>query len=238
MTAVDFWDRIYQEREFSANASEAYLRALQSAVSYFGNIHGSTIVDLGCGAGVTSIFLAKQGANVISIDNSEAAIARLRQTCKKAAIDNLRAYCMPASEIRKIPEFDFIFGSMILHHIEPFAEFAEALQERLKVKGFFWENNASSELLIWFRNHIVGKFGVPKYGDSQEFPLTRQEVAELGKRFKVEIEYPEMYYWRMVSGYLLKGKLARLTALLDELFYRHKLFLRHSYRQYLRISVR
>ena len=58
------------------------------------------------------------------------------------------------------------------------------------------------------------------------------------KRFDVDIEYPEMVYWRLASGYLLKGKLAGMMTLLDNLFYRHKLFLRWSYRQYVKISVR
>jgi SAM-dependent methyltransferase len=237
MTSVDFWERIYQKTGYSANVTEGHLRALQSAMSYFGDIAGRTIVDLGCGAGGTSIFLARQGANVISIDNSEAAITKLKESCRSAAIDNLQAHCLSASEIIRIPDFDFIFGSMILHHVEPFPAFAQGLQARLKVKGFFWENNAASRLLVWFRNNIVGKFGIPKYGDSREFPLTPDEVDELRKRFDVEIEYPEMFYWRLASGYLFKGKLVDMTARLDDLFYRHKLFLRYSYRQYVKISV-
>jgi SAM-dependent methyltransferase len=237
MSSVDFWEGIYQKTGSSPNVSGGYLRALEAALSYFGDITGRTIVDLGCGAGGTSIFLARQGANVISIDNSAAAIAKLKENCKSAAIDNLQAHCLSANEIMRIPDFDFIFGSMILHHVEPFPEFAQALKARLKVKGFFWENNASSRLLVWFRNNIVGKFGIPKYGDNQEFPLTPAEVDELRKRFDVEIEYPEMCYWRLASGYLLKGKLADLTTLLDDFFYRHKVLLRYSYRQYVKISV-
>jgi SAM-dependent methyltransferase len=237
MRSVDFWERIYQQTEYSTNVTEGYLRALECALSYFGDITGKTIVDLGCGAGGTSLFLASQGANVISIDSSEAAIAKLKESCKSAAIENLQAYCLSASEIMSIPDFDFIFGSMILHHVEPFPEFARGLQARLKGKGFFWENNASSPLLVWFRNNIVGKFGIPKYGDNQEFPLTPDEVDELRKGFDVEIEFPEMCFWRLASGYLLKGRLAGITTLLDDLFYRHKVLLRYSYRQYIKISV-
>jgi hypothetical protein len=39
-------------------------------------------------------------------------------------------------------------------------------------RGFFWENNARIKSMIWFRQNIVGKLWVPKFGDSEEFPLT------------------------------------------------------------------
>jgi SAM-dependent methyltransferase len=237
MTTVEFWDKIYKETEYSGNVTNDYLQALDAAISYFGDVAGKTVVDLGCGVGATSIFLARQGANVISIDNSEAAISKLKAKCKSAGIDNVQAFCISANDLAKVPDFDFIFGSMILHHIEPFPEFAERLRAKLKRKGFFWENNAASGLLVWFRNNITGKFGVPKRGDNEEFPLTPQEIDELRARFDVEIEYPEMLFWRLASYYLFKNKLLSATTSLDKFFYKHQLFLPFSYRQYVKISV-
>jgi hypothetical protein len=60
MTSVEFWDAIYREKEFSGNMSKGYLRALELAISYFGDITGKTAVNLGCWTGSTFIFLARR----------------------------------------------------------------------------------------------------------------------------------------------------------------------------------
>jgi 2-polyprenyl-3-methyl-5-hydroxy-6-metoxy-1,4-benzoquinol methylase len=237
MTSVQFWDNIYNGTTSSESVTTDYLRALDSAISYFGDIAGKMVVDLGCGAGGTSIFLAKRGANVIAVDNSDAAIRKVRERSRLAGVHNLQAVCLSAADIKWLPDFDFIFGSMVLHHIEPFPEFAEALRTKLKGKGFFWENNAASRVLVWFRNHIVGRLGVPKHGDSDEFPLTPQEVDELRKRFIVEVEYPEMMLWRLLSWYLFNNRLLSVTERLDRIFYKNRILLAYSYRQYVKISV-
>ena len=65
-----------------------------------------------------------------------------------------------------------------------------ALRRTLKPNGkaFFYENNAASDLLIWFRNNLVGKLGVPKYGDKDESPLAPQEIDLLRRSFSVRIQ--------------------------------------------------
>jgi len=104
--------------------------------------------------------------------------------------------CASALALDDIEQVDFVFGSMILHHIEPFEQFANQLRRVLKPggKAFFFENSAASRLLVWFRQNIVGKLWVPKYGDKDEFPLMPQEIDQLRKRFQVMIIYPEMVF--------------------------------------------
>jgi hypothetical protein len=53
-------------------------------------------------------------------------------------------------------------------------------------KSFFYENNGSSRLLLWFRDHAVaGRLWIPKKGDADEEPLTPHEVAILEQYFSV-----------------------------------------------------
>ena len=128
-----------------------------------------------------------------------------------------------------------VFGSMILHHLEPFAEFAARLRRAMppQAKAFFWENNARSRLLIWFRNHVIGKLWIPKHGDPDEHPLTPCEVDELRKRFELDVEYPELALFRMIPLYLLRGRCMPPFAWLDRVCYRLPAIRRYSYRQYL-----
>jgi SAM-dependent methyltransferase len=242
MQATEFWDNI-----FSKGQESIYSRVelpdlndpiLQKALEYFGNIKNKTIIDLGCGRGSTSLFFAHGGANVISVDSSGKAIENLSEYCKNKSISNITPIKLSAQEINTLKKADYIFGSMILHHIEPFNEFSKILRDTLKPKGkgFFWENNAQSGIMIWFRKNIVGKLWIPKNGDPDEFPLTLNEVDELRKYFDVKIEYPELVYFRMISSYLFRGHLMKPFQMFDDYFFRFKKFRKYSYRQYLFLS--
>jgi 2-polyprenyl-3-methyl-5-hydroxy-6-metoxy-1,4-benzoquinol methylase len=239
MQATEFWDRIFskgQEDNYSrVEMPDLNDPVLQRAMEHFGSVENKTVVDLGCGRGATSLFFAYHGANVISVDLSEVAIKNLSAYCKNNHILNITPIAMPAQEISTLEKADFIFGSMILHHIEPFEKFSKDLKEIINPngKGFFWENNARSKTMIWFRQNLVGKFWIPKYGDADEFPLTPAEVNELQKYFHVEIEYPELVFFRKISWYLLRGHCSSLCQMLDNYFFKYPTFRKYSYSQYL-----
>lgn len=242
MQTSEFWDSIFsrgQEGNYSrVEMPDLDDPILQRALEHFGHIENKTLIDLGCGRGATSLFFAHCGANVVSVDLSEKAINNLSKYCQDNSISNINPIKMSAQEIFKLGKADLIFGSMILHHIEPFSEFAGILRGVIKQggKGFFSENNAQSKIMIWFRKNIVGKLWVPKYGDPDEFPLTPREVDEIRKYFQVEIEYPELLYFRQVSLYLLCGHLRKPFQMLDKHFYKYSALRKYSYRQYLCLS--
>lgn len=242
MGAEEFWDQIFskvQEGGYSrVEAPDLNDPILQRAMEHFGSVEGKTIIDLGCGRGATSLFFAYYGANVISVDSSEKAIENLSKYCQDNSINNVTPEKISAQEILDLRKVDFIFGSMILHHIEPFDEFAKTLRTAIKTggKGFFWENNARSKTLIWFRQNVVGKLWVPKYGDPDEFPLTTAEVDQLREHFHVEVEYPELHLFRLVSAYLLRGHFRKPCQLLDHYLYGYPRLRQYSYRQYICLS--
>ncbi len=243
MTSVEFWDRIFREGDRTAYSRVAMPEqddpVLQAACKHFGDVQGKTLVDLGCGNGAASLFFASRGANVLSIDASVNAIRNLTDFCAQHDIQNVKPFPMRAEDIRNLERVHFVFGSMILHHIEPFATFASTLASVLLPggKGFFWENNASSDILIWFRKHVVGRWWVPKFGDDQEFPLTRSEIESLRQHFRVEVEYPELYYFRLASDYLLRGHLKAPFHWLDRVCYPIPWLRRRSYRQYVYLAA-
>jgi 2-polyprenyl-3-methyl-5-hydroxy-6-metoxy-1,4-benzoquinol methylase len=236
---TDFWDRLYShDPAYSAETNAERNQALKDAVAYFGDLNGKTVVDIGCGIGDTTIAFARCGARVIAVDTSAAGIEALKARCSKEGVDkSVEAVVCDAMAIDTLGEVDFVFGSMILHHLEPFERFPPALRKVLKAggKAFFWENNAASDLLIWFRTHVVGKLWVPKYGDPHEFPLTPAEVGLIRKELDVDVVYPRMIFFTLVSEYLLRGRVRAPFAALDSWLFKKKLLTRYSYRQYLYI---
>jgi 2-polyprenyl-3-methyl-5-hydroxy-6-metoxy-1,4-benzoquinol methylase len=236
--SVAFWDRFY-ETPYSRELTSGVQRALHAACSYFQPQHGQRILDIGCGAGATSIFWARTGAKVTAIDTSTTAIEALCGRCHELGIENVTPLVGNAMRIEEFGEFDFVFGSMILHHLEPFRDFAAALRRTLPVNGkaFFYENNAASDVLVWFRNKVVGKFWVPKYGDKDEFPLTLQEIRTLRELFNVDIQYPEMMFFQLASTYLFKERFGSEMQAVDNFLYKRKVGVKYSYRQYVLLET-
>jgi 2-polyprenyl-3-methyl-5-hydroxy-6-metoxy-1,4-benzoquinol methylase len=161
MDATQFWDNI-----FAQSARAEYSRVempdrtnpvLRRAVRHFGDVRGRRLIDLGCGRGASSLYFASLGAEVISVDLSAVAVRNLQEYCASHDVRNVRPVRLSALELRSLGTVDFVFGSMILHHIEPFVRMADALRAVLPAGGraFFWENNARSSLMIWFRQHVV-----------------------------------------------------------------------------------
>ena len=242
MDAADFWDNI-----FAQGAQAEYSRVdmpsrsdpiLRRAARHFGDVRGRRLIDLGCGRGASSLYFASLGATVISVDLSGVAVRNLQKYCRDHDVKNVTPVELSALELSSLGCVDFVFGSMILHHIEPFSQFAPQLRAVLRAggKAFFWENNARSSLMIWFREHLVGRLWVPKHGDPDEFPLTPQEVDQLRELFAVEVEYPDLVLFRMISRYLLRGHCMRPFEALDRYGYRFAALRKYSYQQYLCLS--
>ena len=124
----------------------------------------------------------------------EVAIRNLTQFCETEGIDSIEGRVMSAMDIDQLGPQDLVYGSLILHHLEPFDRFARTLRAAIRPggKGYFYENNAASRTMVWFRRHVVGKLWVPKHGDDDEFPLEPHEVDELRKHFTVEQSFPEL----------------------------------------------
>lgn len=234
-----YWDEVYAtDPLYSKELRPDALEAVHAAADWFGDLSGKTVLDLGCGAGATSLILAELGANVVSVDASPVAIASLESRARARGLDAIRPVVCDAMTIDSLGPVDFVYGAMILHHLEPFKDFCQALRRALKPGGraFFWENNAASDLLLWAREHIVGKLWVPKYGDPHEFPLTPSEIAMLRDVFDVRVTHPRMEFLSLISLYILRGRLEKPFAAMDEFLYRHDIGRRYSYQQYVAIQ--
>jgi 2-polyprenyl-3-methyl-5-hydroxy-6-metoxy-1,4-benzoquinol methylase len=227
----EHWENVY--RHWPLSMVEDDDPVAQAALAHFGDVRGQRLLDLGAGRGEFTLFFAQRGAQVVALDQSQVAIDELRVACREAGIDNVEAIVADAFEIAEHGPFDLVFGKFILHHIEPFDRFAAALRASIAPEGraFFYENNSMSRLLVWFREHVVGRFGVPKLGDDDEFPLQPSEVDELRRLFSVEVQIRETYLARLASTYLARGHLDRVAGKIDGLLHRISSIRRFSYYQ-------
>ena len=82
-------------------------------------INPCKVLDIGCGEGFYSIYLAKKGFDVTGIDISENAIKLAKQNSEKEGI-KIKFIAMDINELEKLNEnFDFVLEWTLLHHIIP-----------------------------------------------------------------------------------------------------------------------
>jgi SAM-dependent methyltransferase len=237
--ATAYWDDRYRRQGVAVpDESEPCARA---ALAHFGDLRGKRLLDLGCGPGDYSLFFAERGAEVTAIDYSAVAIDQLQAVCRDGGIENVHPVVADAFDIERLGPFDLVFGKWILHHLEPFTDFARTLRASLVDDGlgFFYENNGLSGALLWARAHLAGRYGIPKFGDNEEFPLTPDEIDELRRYFDVEVDVAETYLAQLGSQYLLRSRCMGAAARADGVVHtRFPRLRRYSYRQNLLLRAR
>ena len=195
---------------------------------------GSACWTSGAGPATTACSSPSAAPDVTAIDYSDVAIDQLQTVCRNGGIDNVHPVVADAFDIERLGPFDLVFGKWILHHLEPFSDFARTLRNAVvdDARGFFYENNGLSGVLLWARAHLAGKYGIPKFGDDEEFPLTPDEIEELRAYFDVEVDVAETYLAQLGSQYLLRSHLMGLAAKTDGVVHeRLPRLRRYSYRQ-------
>jgi ubiquinone/menaquinone biosynthesis C-methylase UbiE len=166
------------------------------------DLSGKKVLECGCGTGFFAVLLASTGAQVYCFDLSEKQVEATKKradlngvadrvTAKVAAFENLDY---------EDESFDLIVGKNILHHIPDITEAGKEIRRVLKVggKAKFYELSANNPILIFFRNHVIGKSKfVPKLGTPDEHPLTKKEIEDLSSIFKNQcrISYPKFRFF-------------------------------------------
>ena len=77
------------------------------------------VLDVGCGEGFYSIYLAKKGFEVVGIDISKNAIRYSKENAKKAGV-KINFIAIDVAELKKLNEkFDFVLEWGLLHSMMP-----------------------------------------------------------------------------------------------------------------------
>jgi ubiquinone/menaquinone biosynthesis C-methylase UbiE len=96
------------------------------------NLHFKSILELGCGTGKNTLFLAQIGATVHAVDFSEGMIEKARE---KVQVENVRFSMIDIAQKWNFENqsFDLIVCNLVLEHIEGiafvFSEASRSLQE-------------------------------------------------------------------------------------------------------------
>ena len=85
-----------------------------------GNVRGFNVLDMGCGTGRHTLWLAQAGANVTGIDFSEAMLEKAREKTKGYSIKLIKHDLH--ERLPFVPgEFDMVISGLVLEHIADLA---------------------------------------------------------------------------------------------------------------------
>ena len=240
-----FWDRAADELTDSDLLAEGVsVRPGRAGINerfyeMMGGVRGKKVLDVGCGAGAWSVYLARHGADVYSVDISPLMVSTTsRRAALQGVTERVHASVGSATDLTFADgTFDLAIGQDIIHHLDP-GKFGAELARVLKPGGraVFRENNANNAALMWARDHLCGRFGIPKWSSDDEYPLTRERMQQFCAPFSNgRAEYPEFLCFHYLDAKIFKYKSTVVTRIcrgLDRLIYRaFPPFRQFSYRQ-------
>jgi len=135
----EWWNNFYAHKEkpipFFKNIPD------ENLISYFdrGLLNNGKALDIGCGKGRNSLYLAKRGFEIYGIDFSETSIGCGKEIAKEQSL-KVNFLCQSIFDFQDIPEsFDFIYDSGCFHHMKPHRrnEYLKTILKYLKADGYF-----------------------------------------------------------------------------------------------------
>jgi ubiquinone/menaquinone biosynthesis C-methylase UbiE len=187
-----------------------------------GPVAGLRVLELGCGHGDLTLQLLERGASVVAVDISSGMVdvvrARAERFCPGAEAD-VRAAPVEDTGLEDT-SIDLVTGKWILHHVDVGAAANEVHRVlRPGGRGVFFENHALNPLLSIGRTHLVGRFGIRRFGTEDEHPLTRGDYELWRSTFSsLVLEYPDFHFFGLLSRQLFTDseRLREATRRLDE----------------------
>ncbi|HYF83483.1 MAG TPA: class I SAM-dependent methyltransferase [Clostridia bacterium] len=135
----EWWNKFYSDRNkpvpFFIDAPDENLVSYQKK----GLLEKSKVLDIGCGNGRNSIYLAKHGFEVDGIDFSSTSIEWANQKANENSVSvkfiNQSFFDFEAS----CNSYDFIYDSGCLHHVKPHRrnQYIKRIVDLLKPEGYF-----------------------------------------------------------------------------------------------------
>ncbi len=164
------------EKPFQQNPSETarLLRILAGIIELLNLPAGSSILDLGCGPGWTSVYLAHQGYDVLGFDIAPDMIRIARQRAAREGVSERCRFAVADSEAFDFGEqFDAVVVYDTLHHVQ---------QEEAVLANCYRHLNPGGKLVLcepgWLHarreRHVTADLGVTERGF-----LTRQLTGAL-----------------------------------------------------------
>ena len=177
---------------------------------------GTRVLDLGCGQGDLTLALLERGAEVCALDLSPGMVALARRRVELYANGRQAGFVAAPVERSGLPSgsFEVIVGRWILHHVD-LRPAAVELARLLAPGGraVFLENSGANPVLSFMRDHVTGRFGIPRLGTKDERPLVAEDWAILEHSFRRAVaEFPVVEIFGLLNRQVFRYRSAPVGA--------------------------
>ena len=189
-------DEVMVEESFEACTSPENCLIIKK----LGDIKGKEVLELGCGAGEASVYLAKKGANVTASDISPEMLNVVRKVAKKHNV-TVSTIQSTADSIKSEDQvFDIVYASNLLHHVDIEQTLIE-VKRVLKTGGIFvsWDPLAHNPAINLYRKLSTG------VRTEDEHPLTMKDIKIFEKYFTKTETYMTWFFtlWIFIKYYFI-----------------------------------
>ena len=185
-----------------------FLRFIQK----YENLNNKIILDIGCGAGANSIYIAKKfpKSKIIGVDRNKSAINFAKFLSKKKKITNCKFYNSDILSFRKKIKIDIILS---FH----FLSFTEVHYKKFLKKFFDLNAISMAHSSLFFDGDVEAKIDVndfPQWSyESPDALVVLSNVTGGGNTFDIKEELKRLY--RNVRHHELKDKKIVTTTLIN-----------------------
>ena len=210
---------IFEDRAFFYEPSISY------PIETLGNLKGKTILDYGCGDGVSSVVLARRGAFVHAFDISSKSIdLAIRRAKVNGVADKVFPRQMAAERLEYSDNmFDAVYGNAIIHHVN-LKEASCELHRVMKPGGIatFSEPLGENFILELARKYIPYP---NKHRSPTERSLTYKDIWAFAKPFS-KVNLFEVQLLEMIRRIIRNKRLIKKLADVDQVLLARVPFLR------------
>lgn len=181
-----YWSNKYKERKDELGNEEVFLRENLALINKQGKI-----LDLACGDGRNTIYLIKEGYDVLAVDFSREALTRLDRFAKREGLiaETKEVDVEDREELLSLGKFETI----VINHYKPSEDTFQILRELLKSGGI---------LIICtfnYRQNIEKEF-------PRKYCLEENELIDFDNSFElIKHEVREDIYGH-IDGYIFRKK--------------------------------
>lgn len=200
VNAEAWLDDAYEQSGYNYPTPQHRVRIIKDFLGKTNSI--KSVLDVGCGDGTLAVTLAREGLNVLGIDQSEKMLNIAKSELEKQSeeIRSRITYKQQSLELVKVTGYDALTAMGVIGYLENDEVLFDLASKVLREKGYF---------IVSFRNRLFNLFSVSHRTINEatdgSFPDLVEEASDLYQKVDKNLTLQFLKQLHEVTGQLIEG---------------------------------